>query len=157
MSDKRAIFLDFDGVLHDAEIVQIDRWSEDTPVPRAIEGRQLFEFAPLLADILRPYPDVHIVAHSSWCRYFDADACRALLAASGLRIDDIATGKYRQDRITQYAYDHGITDWIAVDDEPQNFDERWRHRWGNRLIACDPHHGLSDATIIAAISAWLVC
>lgn len=151
----RAIFLDFDGVLHDADIVQIDRWSEDTPIPQAIEGRQLFEFAPLLAEVLRPYPYVHVVAHSSWCRYFDLAACRSLLAVSGLRVDGVATGRYRQDRIAQYAHDHGITDWIAIDDEPQHFDERWRSRWRNRLIACHPNHGLSDSVALNRVREWL--
>jgi hypothetical protein len=151
----RAIFLDFDGVLHDADRVEIDRWSEDTPVPCAVDGQPLFDFAPLLAEVLRPYPDVLVVVHSSWGRYFDVAACRALLAPSGLRVDGIAAGRYRPDRIAQYAHDHGIADWIALDDEPQHFDERWCSRWGNRLIACHPNRGLSNQATLDRVREWL--
>ena len=160
LDHARAIFVDFDGVLHDADILRVGNLTGDKPILRAIEGRELFEYAHLLAELLKHYPNVQVVVHSSWRRDFDAAECRALLAHTGLRIDGVTPpliayrglGSARQASIEQYVREHGIADWIALDDEPQQFDESWCNR---RLIVCHENHGLSDGVTLNRVREWL--
>jgi hypothetical protein len=58
------LFLDFDGTLHVGHAVV------DVDGQVSLEsGRQLFEYAPLLVELLAPYPDVEIVlTHHGWMR-----------------------------------------------------------------------------------------
>lgn len=156
----RAIFVDFDGVLHDANILRVDSQVGGKPIRRAIQGRQLFEYAHLLAELLEPYPDVQVIVHSSWRRDSDADECRSMLAHTGLRIDGITPllltyrglGSARQASIEQYVREYGITDWIVLDDEPQHFDESWLE---GCLVVCDESLGLSLNVTLEAVRQWL--
>jgi hypothetical protein len=56
------LFLDFDGVLHpDAAYLE-----KGKPVLRGHPGIDLFEWAPILVELLAPYSDIKIVLSTSW-------------------------------------------------------------------------------------------
>ncbi|MGF6727566.1 hypothetical protein P3T43_006958 [Paraburkholderia sp. GAS41] len=63
----RVLYLDFDGVLHPEDV---RRRAGKGPYIASPSGHVLFEHAPLLADVLRPYPDIHIVLSTSWVRWY---------------------------------------------------------------------------------------
>ena len=75
----RALFLDFDGVLHPTTIeadIEEDEIKVDTG---------LFGWLPALVSVLRPHPDVSVVVHSSWRYVHDIDELREMLGALGPR------------------------------------------------------------------------
>lgn len=62
--DMTVLYLDFDGVLHDSEV-----WFN--PKRGAYidtSGRSLFEWAPILEQLLEPHPDISIILSTSWVR-----------------------------------------------------------------------------------------
>ena len=59
MQESIYLFLDFDGVLHH-DCVYIKRTGE---IYTPIEGRQLFEHASYLVEVLEPHPEVKIGLH----------------------------------------------------------------------------------------------
>src|SRR5438132_6554545 len=61
---SRVCFLDFDGVLH----VDTVFWSAKRGIYIGTPGRVLFEWAPILEQLLEPHPDVKIVLSTSWVR-----------------------------------------------------------------------------------------
>ena len=58
------IYLDFDGVLHDEDVI----WTRQSGISMRTPERTLFEWEPILVDLLAPYPDVQIVLSTSWVR-----------------------------------------------------------------------------------------
>lgn len=61
------LYLDFDGVLHHEDV-----WLHDLTGPyiRAEGDHKLFQHAPLLDELLAPYPNVKIVLSTSWVRRY---------------------------------------------------------------------------------------
>ncbi len=67
-SFRHLLYLDFDGVLHPEDVL----WHPKRGVylgPKTKGGHVLFEHAPLLVDVLAPFPNVHIVLSTSWVRH----------------------------------------------------------------------------------------
>jgi len=57
-------YLDFDGVTH----VHAVYWSPNRGIHVTTPGHTLFEWAPILEQMLKPYPDVKLVLATSWVR-----------------------------------------------------------------------------------------
>ncbi|MCQ9730194.1 hypothetical protein LM497_30090 [Pseudomonas aeruginosa] len=169
------LFLDFDGVLH-PDAVYLER---GRPVLRA-DG-ELFMWSRHLVDALASAPRVRIVLSTSWARelrfarardYLPAELRPKVIGAtwhSGMATDDEhrplgrdtwwdTSTRYQQ--IRRYVDRAGITDWIAVDDQP----EGWADADSNKLVVTDSRLGLSApsarARLAAAVgnmaSAWAV-
>jgi hypothetical protein len=134
----RVLFLDFDGVL--------------TKVTGEAEPAVLFEWLPLLAELLAPWPDVHIVVHSTW-RYDHTDAeLLKLLGSLGARFIGTVPRGPRAEAIRWFVYSNpAIKDYLVVDDSCAEFSEDF----SGPLVVCDPLFGISDARVRAAIAAWL--
>ncbi|WP_180273678.1 HAD domain-containing protein [Iodobacter sp. BJB302] len=169
------LFLDYDGVLH-ADAVYLER---GRPVLRA-DG-ELFMWADALAELLKERPHVQIVLSTSWARelrfarardYLPAELRTRVIGAtwhSGMATDDeqrplgretwwdTAT-RYQQ--IRRYVDRAGLTQWVAVDDNP----EGWADTDRDKLVATDSNLGLSAPSarvrLAAAVgnmaSAWAV-
>ena len=60
------LYLDFDGVLHHEDV----RVKRTGPYIAAGAQYKLFEHAPVLAELLDPYPHVRIVLSTSWVRRY---------------------------------------------------------------------------------------
>ena len=58
----KILYLDYDGVIHDSEVFIHPKRGIYIETP----GRILFEWMPILEDLLLPHPDVRIVLSTSW-------------------------------------------------------------------------------------------
>lgn len=159
------LFLDFDGVLHpDAAFLVKGR-------PRLKAEGELFMWAPLLVDVLADFPEVKIVLSTNWARDLSfARACRwlpdelrapiigatwhsaMLFKRDGFR--SLSTwwdeaSRYQQ--IKRYAGRARLTNWVAVDDQPEG--------WGaddlNKLVHTNGETGLSDPVKLALLAERL--
>lgn len=166
MSAKKLIlFLDFDGVLHpDAAFLINGR-----PTLKA-EGR-LFMWAPLLIKALDDFPDVRIVLSTSWarelsytraCLWLPVELRRRVIGAtwhSGMSFKrdgfrSLSTwwdeaNRYQQ--IKRYAGRAGLTDWVAIDDQPDGWEKEDR----DKLVHTNGDTGLSDPASLALLAERL--
>jgi hypothetical protein len=118
-------YLDFDGVLHDSSVwLRPGRGIHlDTP------GRRLFEWEPILIDLLAPHPDVKIVLSTAWVRARSFSyAKRRLHPVIGARVIG-ATFHHRLMDVQEFVrLPRGMqiwgdvnrrkpSDWFAIDDD----------------------------------------
>ncbi len=126
------LFLDFDGVLHPAEVGRF----RTPPSIRCLEpGHELFESVPVLEAALAPYPTVKIVLSTTWVRVLGYERARARLSP-GLQARVIG-GTYhnRADRESGFAqwsrYLQIVHDlarrrpkrWLAIDDDAEGWPD----------------------------------
>lgn len=160
------LFLDFDGVLH-PDAVYLER---GRPVLRS-DG-ELFMWSRHLVDVLASAPHVRIVLSTSWARelrfarardYLPADLRPRVMGAtwhSGMATDDEhrplgrdtwwdTSTRYQQ--IRRYVDRAGLTDWIAVDDQP----EGWADTDRDKLVVTDSSMGLSAPSARVRLAAAL--
>ncbi|WP_429356473.1 HAD domain-containing protein [Paraburkholderia sp. 32] len=158
------LFDDFDGTLHvgNAYVDENDEVAVDT-------GRPLLEFAPLLVDVLAPYPAVEIVLTTSWARRLSEERVIAYLL-SELRPRVVGTtrdikprrsyvldGTERTDVICSYVYGKRLKHWLAVDDAVFGA-ERFGREPGElveRFLLLDSSKGISDGAALSRIAQWL--
>lgn len=134
----RLIFLDFDGVLH--------------PLNAGSTGLQHFCWLPVLARLLEPYDDVRIVVHSTWRYIHTDDELRELLETLGHRFVGSAPRAPREQAIEMVlAANKGTVDnHLALDDDAKEFSGSTVN-----LLLVEPHLGLSDVRVQAALCTWL--
>lgn len=159
------LFLDFDGVLHpDAAFLVKGR-----PTFKA-EG-ELFMWAPLLIKTLSDFPEVQIVLSTSWARELSFNRARRWLTTE-LRARVVGSTWHcamsfkreafrslatwwdeatRYQQIKRYAGRAGLTDWVAIADQPEG--------WGvadlDKLVHTHSETGLSDPVALALLAARL--
>ena len=155
------LFLDFDGTLHVGHPVA------DVDGQVSLEsGRQLFEYAPLLVELLAPYPDVEIVLTTSWLdamndetvlAYLPPELSRRVIDTTRgrrARLSYMLNGSGRTDVITCYAFGKGLTQWLAIDDSvygAYHFGREPGQLMRNFLLL-DSSRGISDEGRSAANS-----
>ncbi len=134
----RLIFLDFDGVLHEAR--------------GDLEEHQFFEWVPILAELIAPHPDVHVVVHSSWRHMHTAEELSSFMRGLEKRYLGAVPPGPRERAIRKYLRQlPHVRDYIVIDDIPGEFS---RIR-GRRLLICDPKTGLSAPDARRRLSSWL--
>lgn len=144
------LFLDFDGVLHPHEVYM---YHGRGIVLKAGPEHRLFEHAELLATLLEPFPEVHIVLSTSWCstlRSFDV-AKDYLPQALQQRVIGAtwhsAKEHYRwfsltrYEQIYEYVSRHQIDNWLAIDDDGVKWPDNQRHT----LVHTDAWQGLGKS------------
>lgn len=158
------MFLDFDGTLH------VGRASMDERRRISLNtGRPLFEYAPLLIDLLKPYPSVQLVLTTSWLMTLTQEEVVALMPRElGCRVIDttrrvksrfgyVLNGTDRTYVIWSYASSKRLTHWLAVDDSVYGAEQFGRTR--GELVAhyllLHPLRGLSDDSALQRIAEWL--
>lgn len=159
------LFLDFDGVLHpDAAFLVKGR-----PTLKA-EG-ELFMWAPLLIKTLSDFPEVQIVLSTSWARELSFSRARRWLpeelaarvigstwhSAMLFKREDFRSlstwwdEATRYQQIKRYAGRAGLSDWVAIDDQPEG--------WGaddlDKLVHTNSNTGLSDPAVLTLLAARL--
>lgn len=134
----RLIFLDFDGVVHEAR--------------GDLEDDQYFEWLPFLAEEIAPYPDVHVVVHSSWRHMHTPEELSGFMRVlAGRYLGSVPPGT-RERAIRAYLREAPhVGDYLVLDDAPDEFS---RIR-GRRLLICDPSTGLSAPDVRRRLVAWL--
>lgn len=145
-SEKMIIFLDFDGVMH--PVNQLD----------------LFCREEHLARVLRDFPSVEIVISSAWRKthtltklqtFFLTDLRERIIGVTPVfQIGDADTRTVpgaRYHEIQKYLADTGKRNrrWIALDDDPEFFPPRCAG-----LLLCDGKHGFGVAEE-KTLRAWL--
>ena len=152
MTARKVLFLDIDGVLHRG----IARRSGDRVVSSAPEFIELFEYAPLLDELLCPYPDVEIVLSSDWALVLGVEYTVAAMPLSALR-DRVVGATYegctfnemlwpllsRGEQVLDYVARYSLTKWLAIDDRVDGFES-----CRDRLVHCQTEVGLGDPAVI---------
>jgi hypothetical protein len=152
-------YLDFDGVLHDSEVYFHPRRGiyMDTP------GRTLFEWLPVLDELLAPHPDVRIVLSTSWVRvrsyHFAKKQLTPALQAKvigatfhrRLMKEEEFILKPRGEQIADDVFRRGPQSWFAIDDDHLG----WPGWCRDNLLRTDGARGVSDPKIQEAIRIML--
>lgn len=135
---KKALFLDFDGVLHAAI--------------GPTSAMKRFVWAPLLDEILRPFHSVEVVVHASARDHTDIATITTQLGPLGCRVVDAVPRKVeRYEAICAWLAGHSdVTDYRILDDEPREFPTNLP-----QLILCNPRTGISDMAIQRQLITWL--
>lgn len=155
----KILYLDFDGVLHDERVYFHPRRGIyiDTP------GRALFEWMPILEQLLIPHPEVRIVLSTSWVRVRSPSFVIKNLSPSlqkrvigttfGQRgIDkNISSSMPRGVQVTQDMHRRAPAAWFAIDDDGLG----WPHWSRDNVIRTNGVRGISDPLIQRAIAAML--
>ena len=126
-SRSKTIFLDFDGVLH--------------PTSAGLGAH--FSQADLLAKVVKTYRPT-VVISSSWRFHFPIaeilqrlpeEISNAVVGCTG----EAYIGRHaRWNEIKAYCQQHGVMDWVALDDSTFEFPSPCE-----QLIACNPNIGLT--------------
>lgn len=174
------LYLDFDGVLHPADVVRYARRDNPDGVARALPreialGRSaradhaLFEHAALLEQALRPHPQVRIVLSTSWVpalgftraqRFLPpALAARTIGATWHTQMDADWPAALRRERFGLIPRGQQVradvarrqpSAWLALDDDLKGWLDSSEH-----LVACDPVHGLGQTQTYASLVSQL--
>lgn len=135
----RVLFLDFDGVLTKVRV------ETGPPLP--------FEWLPILAALLEPWPDVRIAVHSTWRYDHQDDELRDLLGPLGSRFIGSVPRGPRAEAICWFLDSNpAIASHLVLDDAAAEFPDDFP----GALVLCDSLFGISDARVRAAVAAWLV-
>jgi hypothetical protein len=134
----RAIFLDFDGVLH--------------PYGGPPGQTLPFEWLPELATLLAAASDVSIVVHSSWCERYSRDALIEFLGPLGHRLVGAVGPGAKATAILAFLRSHPEIDrCLVIDDDESQFPAGF----SGTLVICNPARGISDPVVKARIQQWL--
>lgn len=142
-SKSPTLYLDYDGVLHPDEVYCVGG-----QVVLRMDGFSLFEWSPILEELLAPYPKLQIVLATSWVRVVGFDAALSRLPRGLQRRVVGATwhphvprGWERYSRFEQVracVERHRHSHWIAIDDDGAGWPAEYR---GN-LVLTDSLLGL---------------
>lgn len=143
---KVVLYLDFDGVLHHEHVL----WHPRRGAYAGLPNFELFEHAPLLEELLAPYPELRIVLSTSWVRQYGCYGSAKRLPA-GLRERVVgATFHNRMDLAEFLDKPRGVQvhedvlrrcprGWLALDD----VDEGWPAELRSNVVITDERLGIS--------------
>jgi hypothetical protein len=153
------VYLDFDGVCHHDSVY----WSKREGIHIRAPGRVLFEWAPILVELLAPYPDVKIILSTSWVRVRDFNFAKSKLPPA-LR-SMVIGATYHAREMQKFEFDNmsrgaqiyadvqrrNPANWLAID----NDDKFWPAHCRDHLIKTQDELGLSDTRVQTSIRARL--
>ncbi|WP_318834192.1 HAD domain-containing protein [Burkholderia cepacia] len=158
------LFVDFDGTLHigNAYIDEDEEITLDT-------GRPLLEFAPILTELLEPYPNVEIVLTTSWVRrlpeervieYLPPELRRRVVGTTRdikPRLSYVQDGTERTYVISSYAYGKRLRHWLAIDDAVFGAARFGREpgELVDHFLLLDSSSGISDSKALRRVARWL--
>lgn len=120
------LFLDFDGVLHPISSRIVRREAGTLVIEQYPQGEPLFCRVPLLAAVLRDFPEVRIVLSTSWTRYVSMPALLEPLDNLADRVVGIIPqerGLSRHERVKAYLEEAGESRWLALEDDRRNYPQ----------------------------------
>jgi hypothetical protein len=158
------LFIDYDGTLHIGHAV-VDADGQVT----LDSGRPLLEFAPLLVEMLKPYPAVQIVLTTTWLQTLSAEkvisylppglARRVVDTTRGrkARLSYMLNGSGRTDIISCYAFGKGLKQWLAIDDSVYGAYHFGREpgELVRNFLLLDSTRGIGDEDAQQHIRDWL--
>ena len=142
------LFLDYDMCLH-----RCDAYVSDGHVVPSDPGVAFFEFAEILEQALRPYPQVKIVLSTDWVSVLGFERARdalppplreRVIGATQVDIGDEPgfSELTRGEQIRRYVVKHQLTAWLAIDDRRDGFGP-----FPEQLVHCQPGVGLDDSVV----------
>ena len=156
----KAVFLDFDGVLHGIDDVH----AEYEGARLAMAGERLFCHRALLDGVLDRFTGLQLVVSSSWACHYPLGELRDLFGPYASRVigttrnvPGAGLASSRFEACVAAAKHFALADWRMLDDDPTVV-------WGRRLptpeeaarvIWCEPQQGLATQGVVAALKAWL--
>jgi len=158
---KRFIYLDFDGVLHhDAVYIHPTKG-----IYMREPGFTLFEWVPILDNLLEAHPDVGIILSTSWVRVKSFSYARSMLSPALQRRVVGATfhkAHMSNELFAQLSRANQILgdvarrelkeqDWIAIDDDAIG----WPFMYARNLIRTELALGISELAVQSEIRTWL--
>jgi hypothetical protein len=159
------LFVGGDGTLHRGNgLVRADgSISLDT-------GNAPFEFAPLLADLIEPYPKVEIVLTSGWMDWLTLDQLVSYLPVQlASRVVGWTRGYkapfgYWNDGsaktyiIRSYVFAHRLANWLAIDDSVFGANQLSSELLSleSHLVLLDSKQGIGNPNAQQRIRDWLI-
>lgn len=143
----RVIVLDADGVLHPGDVRLLPGGLPE--FGPGLNGH-LFEHTGLLADMLKPHRDVHLLLSTSWVQVFGYQQTLSMLpgelrlrvigscfdpARHGPGYSQVARGYQVLEEVRR----RGLVTWVGLDDD----DRGWPEEIADHLIRTDPVLGLA--------------
>lgn len=151
---RRAIFLDFDGVLHPLGTLADARPPLE---PATIRERwpQALEHLGILASLLHGHPEIEVVVTSSWRMFLNDEQLGELLAPIGSWYGGSVGLPYQGRAIAIKAWleANGIDDYLILDDQADYFPGLAK-AWPT-LILCDSASGISEEQVQYRIRQWI--
>jgi hypothetical protein len=158
------LFVDYDGTLHAGHAL-IDARGEIT----LDSGRLLFEFVPLLVEMLEPYPSVEIILTTSWLQtlseekvisYLPAELARRVVGTTQgrkARFSYMRDGTGRTDIIICYAFGKRLKYWLAIDNSVYGAYHFGREpgELVRNFVLLDSTRGINDDGAQRRIREWL--
>jgi len=151
-SARQVLFLDYDNCIHRSDV-----YRTTNGLVHGDSRGALFEYAPLLEQLLAPFPQVQIVLSTSWVREVGFDRARDAIPQAGLRARVVGStydpriltasnflALQRGTQILQYVKRQRLYMWLAIDDRRDGFES-----CTDRLIHCQPGVGLGDRDVQA--------
>jgi HAD domain in Swiss Army Knife RNA repair proteins len=159
------LFVDYDGTLHRGRglLDEHGKVSLDSEQPP-------FEYAPLLASMLEPYPDVQLVLTTGWLDRIPLEQVLSYLPPALARrvvdttqhikprFGDLKNGSARTYVIRSYVFSKRLAHWLALDDSvygafhlSTDFLDLSRH-----LVLLDAQRGIGDVEVQLRIRQWLL-
>lgn len=139
-------------------------WSRQAGIHiRDAPGRTLFEWAPILEELLAPHPNVKIVLSTSWVRVRDFNFAKAKLPPAlqarviGATYHARLMQKFEFDNMSRGSQIYADVrrrkpaNWIAID----NDDKFWPAHCRDHLIKTQDELGLSDPKVQTLMCAKL--
>ena len=153
------LYLDFDGVLHHENVLWHPKRGAYLDAPPEY---RLFQHAPLLAQLLAPYPEIRIVLSTSWARVY---GCRAAAKRLPMSLRNRVIGATFHSRMVELeflSHSRGMQiwadvvrrrprDWLALDDDTLD----WPHWCQNKLIATHETEGIAEPAVTQQIEQRL--
>lgn len=148
---QRAIFLDFDGVLHPPSAIEGAR-PPLTPLEIRNGWPGTFLHLPILQELLVGYRDVGVVVSSSWRMFLDDEQIGELLKPISRWYVGTTGCAYlgRDVAIQKWLQVNDIDDFVVLDDMKEYFPGAWP-----TLILCDPEVGIAKPSVQEKLQAWL--
>lgn len=151
---RAILFLDIDGVLHPNGVarVYVRRSEAGDFLGHRVLGSGLWQWSEPLASLLREYPEVEVVLHSTWRHEISLEDIKKHMPPELAERVTALTPKQvpeRLDSIRAFCTTHAVERFVVVDDSIGQFPTAFA-----QLVPCG-ERGLSDPATIAALRAKL--
>lgn len=142
--EPRALFIDFDGVLHPT--------TDSTGANQTVCKTTLFGWLPVLDALLKPHSDVVLVVHSTWRYTHNVDELRGVLGSLGSRVVGATPEGPRYEAILGWLQvNQAHVNYRIVDDDAREFPSPPPVE----LILCEPSTGIAAPGVLLELRKWL--
>lgn len=159
--DGLVLYLDFDGVLHHQNVLWHPKKGAYLHAP---PGYELFQHAELLADLLKPFPEVQIVLSTSWVLQYGLTGSAKRLPeelrkrviggtyhSRHMQRQEFQFEKPRGQQVYEDLLRRRPRAWIALDDNA----EGWPPEAVGHFIQTDESEGISAPEVLLEIKEKL--